>query len=106
MHYLLENLLGKRGVKDTELTPEERDWFSNQERILSKEELTTEDIKIFCERQIQVIEGKWSDLTTDRNKKAELIPYHTVYKLLLGAIDSPKSAREAVEIQLNQLINS
>ena len=48
---------------------------------------------------------KWKDLDTLNAKKAELIPYHVVYKTLLAAIESPKSAREALEIQLNQLLN-
>jgi hypothetical protein len=43
-------------------------------------------------------------LGTENAKKAELIPFHTCYKLLLSAISSPKSAREAVEQQLNQLL--
>lgn len=103
MHYLLEKLLGKRGIKDTDLIDEEKVQFSNWERILSKEELTTEDIKLFCNRQISIIEIKWSDLSLEQVKKAELIPYHTVYRLLLAAIDSPKAAKEAVEQQLIQL---
>ena len=109
---LLEKFLNKRGVKDPEEldnTPmpdgslTERQTFDNWRAILSKDELTLEDIKHFCERQIAVIEGKWADLNIEQARKAEMIPIHTVYKALLLAIDSPRSAREALEQQLEQL---
>lgn len=105
MHSLLEKLFNKRGIKDfKELEPEEKQTFEDWQRVLSKDELTVEDIKEFCATQIAVVEAKWSDLNLSQEKKAEFIPYHTVYKLLLSAIDSPKAGKEALEIQLKQLI--
>ena len=105
MHQILEKLLGKRGIKSLdELNKEEQETFEKWQAVLSKEELTTSDIKTFCQVQINMIEAKWSDLNVDKDKKAEWIPYHTVYKLLLTAIDSPRMAREAVEKNLIQLI--
>lgn len=102
---ILDRILAKRGIKDiTELDKEEQKTFQEWKTVLSKDELTTEDIKIFCQSQINVIEGKWADLNTDQTRKAELIPYHTTYKLLLAAINSPKQARESLEAQLQQLI--
>lgn len=102
---ILDKLLRHRGIKDvTELDKEEKDQFVVWQAVLSKGELTIEDIKKFCQAQITLIEAKWSNLEISQEKKAEFIPYHTVYKLLLGAIDSPKQAREALEAQLNQLI--
>lgn len=101
---ILDKILNKRGITTDQLSPEEKATFENWRRILSKEELSTADIKEFCQAQIDMIENKWRDLEKDNSKKAELIPYHTVYKLLLMAIDSPKSAREQLEQQLNQLI--
>lgn len=106
MHNLLEKLLNKRGIKShDELDKEEKQSFENWQLVLNKEELSTKDILVFCRSQISVIENKWKDLETPNAKKAELIPYHTVYKLIMLAIDSPKSARDAVEMHLNQLIN-
>jgi mRNA-degrading endonuclease HigB of HigAB toxin-antitoxin module len=105
MNFLLEKLFNKRGIKDTtQLTKEERQDFDNWTAILSKEELTTEDIKEFCKSQVDIIEGKWSDLNIENSKKAELIPYHTVYSVLLKVIDSPRLAREQLEKQLNELL--
>ena len=102
---ILEKLLKQRGIKDIQdLDKEEKTQYVEWEAILSKETLTVEDIKKFCQAQISVIETKWSDLNLDHIKKAELIPYHTVYKLLLAAVDSPKAKREALETHLNQLI--
>ena len=105
MHNILSKLLAKRGIKDvTELDKEERIQFEVWHGILSKENLTLEDIKNFCQAQIEVIEGKWKDFNIKQSKKAEWIPYHTVYSTLLLAIESPKVAREGLEKQLLELI--
>lgn len=102
---ILQKLLEKRGIKDLkELTEEETTQYKQWNEILSKEVLTIKDIETFCQSQVDVIEGKWSDLNLDQSKKAEFIPYHTVYKLLLNAINSPKVVREQLENQLNNLI--
>jgi len=107
MHGLLSRLLEKRGIKGPEeLDPEERKDFDQWRRILNKEELTVPDIREFCSYQIGLIEMKWRDNSIENSKKAELIPYHTVYKMILMAIDGPKAARQQVEDQLNQLINN
>lgn len=106
MHSLLTRLLHKRGIEDLQsLEPEEKATYDSWQAILSKEQLTLEDVKHFCGNQIGVIEGKWADYSVDKDKKAELLPYYTVYKALLQAIDSPQSARKALEQQLTQLIN-
>lgn len=102
---ILQKLLEKRGIKDIkELDDEERKQYKQWNEILSKETLTIKDIETFCQSQVDVIEGKWQDLNLDQRKKAEFIPYHTVYKLLLNAINSPKAVREQLEAQLNNLI--
>ena len=104
MHKLLYNLLNKRGIKTIdELEPEEKRDFENWRAILSKEELNLEDVKQFCSTQCEIIKQKWSDYNLPNEKKAELIPYFTVYNTLLAAIDSPKVGREALERQLIEL---
>jgi len=105
MKDLLNRLLNKRGISDaSKLNEDEKAIFDNWNKILSKEELTLEDFKTFCQMQIDIIEGKWRDLNTENTKKAEWIPYHTVYKTLLTAISSPQIAREALERQLNEML--
>lgn len=107
LHSLIQKLLHKRGINSyDELDVEEKQTFDTWQAVLSKEQLTTEDIKQFCQSQVSVIEGKWKDLSLENAKKAELIPYHSVYKSLLTAIDAPKAAREAIEQQLLQLVNA
>jgi len=104
MHQLLYKLFEKRGIKDsTELDSEEKSQFDTWDKILSKEQLSIEDIKNFCQSQIEVITGKWQDLSVEQAKKSEMIPYFVVYRTLLAAIDSPQESRRALEIQLNQL---
>jgi len=107
MHKLLEQLFNKKGIKGfNDLSSEEKPIFERSKLILSKDELTVKDIKTFCKMQISIIKGKWGDYDTEQAKKAELIPYFTVYSSLLIAIDSPKVAREAEEIRLQALINN
>lgn len=103
---ILTKLLEKKGIQSPEqLSEEEQKTFQQWQSVLGKDELTVQDIKDFCSRQVQVIEGHWADLRLEQERKAQMIPYHTVYKLLLGAIDSPKAAREALEKNLTQLLN-
>ena len=102
---LLDKLLKKRGLKnETELSGEEQQTYEAWKEILSKEELSVPEMAEFCNRQISVIESKWRDLDVPQARKNEFIPYHTVYKALLEAIESPQHARKALEMQLNQLL--
>lgn len=110
---ILDLFLKKKGVAspaeldstpNSDGSPTEKETFENWRKILSKEELTVNDIKLFLQGQIGVIENKWKDLSTPNEKKAELIPYHTVYKTLEQAINAPKAEREQLEVMLNQLI--
>lgn len=102
---ILEKILQKRGIKSVdELAPDEKADYEKWRSVLTKDELTTEDIKNFCRSQVEVIEMKWRDLDVEQGKKAELIPYHTVYRLLLLAIEAPSHAREALEKNLTQLL--
>ncbi len=104
---LLDKLLHKRGITSTdELAPEEKVTFENWKSVLSKKELTVSDIKDFCVNQLSMIESRWNDFAITSERKAELIPYFSIYKNLLTAIDSPKSVREALEKHLNQLIQN
>ena len=104
MHNILTRILNKRGVTVETLDKEEKAQFDTWQEILSKDQLTTEDIKNFCQTQVDIIKSKWQDLNTENVKKAELIPYFTVYNLLLNVLDSPKEARNALEKNLQQLL--
>jgi len=105
MHSLLSKLLVKRKIDSLDkLDEEEKQTFVDWERVLVKEELNIEDIKKFCRGQLQIIETKWADYEIPQSKKAEFLPYYTVYKTILSAIESPKAAKEALEEQLINLI--
>lgn len=110
---ILDLFLKKKGVAspnelddtpNSDGSPTEKQTFEKWRSVLSKETLSIEDVKLFLQGQIGIIENKWKDLGLGNDKKAELIPYHTVYKTLLGAIDAPKAEREQLEAQLNQLL--
>lgn len=104
---ILAKLLEKRGIESLdELSKEEKETFDNYDKILSKSELTLDDVKKFLESQIGMIEGRWRDLHIEQAKKSELIPYHTTYKTLLEVIKSPQLEREALEQVLIQQLNN
>lgn len=106
MHNLLYKLLNKRRIESVdELSVDEKTVFENWNKVLTTEDLTVNEIKVFCQGQIDIIETKWKDYGLEQAKKNELLPYYTVYKTLLAVIDSPKTAREALENYLIQLIN-
>lgn len=105
MHELLQKLFRKRGIETIDqLDKEEQKTFKDWQSVLSKEELTTKDIKNFCQSQVELIESRWADYGLDQSKKAELIPYHTVYQKLIKVVDSPKQMRESLEKNLQQLL--
>ena len=101
---ILNKLLQKSGVQYEQLDTEEKKQFDDWKLVLTKDELSTQDIKNFCQQQVDIINGKWQDLNLEQAKKAELIPYYTVYNLLLKVIDSPKEAKESLEKNLVQLL--
>lgn len=111
---ILDKFLKARGLKspdeldntpNSDGSPTEKQTFEKWRKVLSQGEvLTVEQIKEFCQSQVAIIEMKWKDMTVDNIKKAEMIPYHTIYKTLEQAMSAPKAEREQLEATLNQLI--
>jgi hypothetical protein len=100
---ILSKFLQKKGIASIEeLDTEEKAVFNRWQEILSKGEVTVDTIRAFCQQQIDIIESKWKDF--EYNNKDRLIPYHTVYKSILAAIEGPKIERENLERYLNQLL--
>lgn len=103
MHPIISRLLRKRGINDVnELDSDEKKTFEAWQEVLQKEELSVEDIKNFCRMQVEIIETKWSDYNS--SNKSEMIPYHTIWTMLLKAIEGPKQAKVALEKNLEQLL--
>lgn len=112
MHKLLTKWLGKRGISSPEEldntpmpdgSPTERETFEEMRLILNKKELKVDDIKEFCSTQLKVIENKWANYDVKNAKKAELIPYHNVYRTLIAVIEGPDRVREQLEEELTKL---
>lgn len=98
MNNILTKLLQRKGIGGVDqLSTEEKNTFVNWNRVLSKEKLSIDDFREFITSRIGEIENRWQDKNTDNAKKAELIPYHTVYKTMLNAINAPQVEREALE---------
>lgn len=104
MNSILARILQKRGIQKPDLSHEEQATFDNWESVLSKRELTVDDLRQFIVARIDQIETKWKDLNLSNDKKAELIPYHTVYKILSNAINAPELERAALEKVLVQML--
>jgi len=100
---ILSRLLEKRNVQEKDLSSEEKTQFDQWRRILSEGEMSVGKIKEFCERMVSVIETKWSDF--EYQNKEKLLPYHSVYRAILGIIDGPKAEKERLEEYLTKLIN-
>lgn len=93
---ILSKIFEKRGIKDaSELDTEEREDFERYRAILAKPDISIQDITQFLETQIKVIEAKWKDYAMEN--KADLIPYHTIYRALADIIKSPQVEREQLE---------
>ena len=105
MNNILSKFLKKKGIEKIEdLSPEERTDFDRYEKVLSKEKVEVEDLKIFCKAQIKNIETKWADLGAEN--KDRLIPYHVVYSKILEVLEAPMQERSNLEKYLTQIIES
>ena len=106
MHTLLEKLLGKRNIKQEELSNEEKPIFDKWNKVLSNEQITVSKIKEFCQTQKDLIESQWSNLDNSSQKNDRLVLMHTIYSKLARATEADKTERESLERYLNQLIDS
>jgi len=104
VHYLLNKLFEKRGVKDVgELTPTEAEDFERWAKILNKEKLEIEDIKEFCETQVKTIDKQFENFENVKDKNDKLIVQQVVYKKLLDLIEAPNREREILIHYLESL---
>jgi len=101
---ILSRLLEKRGVTEDELSGDEKVQFNQWKKTLSEEEISVDKIKEFCQKMVGVVEGKWRSWDLTNEQKAELLPYHTVYKAIIDVINGSKVEREQLEEYLTKLI--
>jgi hypothetical protein len=107
MQKLLRRLLDKKKIDSVDdLSSEERADFERWDKTLSEGEMSVEKIAEFCRNQINSCEMMWSNLDNSPEKNQKLILMHTIYKKMLGVIESPEAEREALEKYLTQLIDS
>lgn len=105
MHYILEKLLGRRGIKDTtELDDSEKQTYDKWQKILSEGVMTVDKIQEFCRQQLSIIEGKFKDPENTPEKAHRLTIIHTVYKSIIDCIEKPKMEKENLEKYLQSLI--
>ena len=101
---ILSRLLEKRGVTEDELSGDEKVQFNQWKKTLSEEEISVDKIKEFCQKMVGVVEGKWRSWDLTNEQKAQMLPYHTVYKAIIDVINGSKVEREQLEEYLTKLI--
>lgn len=104
MSNILEKLLKKRGIEGIEkLNDDELEQYKGWQKVLSKEKLTVEDIREFCQAQVDMIKARWRKLEPQDER---LVVMFTIYSTLIEVIDSPRAEREKLESYLNQLLQN
>ena len=106
MHKKLQEVLTKKGLKEEDLSKEEKKTYDQWNKVLTQEKLTIESVKEFCLTQKHIIESKWEDLDNSDKKNERLILLHTVYSKLARVTEADKKERESLENYLNSLIDS
>lgn len=106
MHYLLEKILNRRGIKDvTELTPEEQVDFDRWENTLVGD-ISVDLIAKFCDNQVKLIDSILRDVNAPSEKIVRLNLQRNVYGTILDLIAKPSAERESLEKYLLTLINN
>lgn len=82
----------KKGIDPAKLSDDEKATYEQYKAILSKEELTIDDLRTFLKQERGKIEARWRAYD-DKG----LIPYYTVYGVILEALDSPLQQRAQLE---------
>lgn len=104
MNSRISKVLNKRGIKSVgDLTPEERADVMRWESVLSKDELTAQDIERFCLDRAAAIEKRWSDTQVKAEELARLVSMHCVYRAIASAIRSPAEEKARLEKYLVDL---
>lgn len=104
MHYLLEKIFEKRGIKDvSQLTPDERVDVERWQATLTGD-ITVDKIREFCDNQGKLIDSRLQDVSTPTETIVRLVLQRNVYQALLGLISQPSAERESLEKYLTTLL--
>jgi hypothetical protein len=106
MHTKLLEVLAKQGLKEEQLSPEEKVTFDNWNRVLSNEKITLENVRDFCNQQKTIIESMFGTLDNSSQKNDRLVLMHSIYSKIARVTVADHTERLAVEAQLNLLIDS
>lgn len=99
-HPLLNKWLNKLKIeKVNDLSFDEQETYRKWDSVLSKKDLTVDDIKEFCQQELDFIDEKWAD-----KQDPKLISYRVVYSKLIKIIGAPQIERASLEGYLINLI--
>ena len=106
MNDILKKMLRVRGVKETQLKGEEKANFEQWKEVFAKE-IKVEDIEKFLESQLRGLRTQivMAAKDHDSHKSAFLAARIENFEVLKGFIGEPERSREALESQLEVLIN-
>lgn len=104
---MLDKILEKIGIKSYEdLNEEEKKTYREWEKILSKGEITIEELKKFIINQITVLELQILNPDNSKEKDVFLKSQLRILRVLLGFIESPKKSREWLEGYLKSIFKA
>lgn len=103
-HFLIEQFFKKNNIEAEKLTEEEKSTFDEWQKSLIAEPITIENLTGFIKSQKEKTENKLADPSIPKEQRFELLPYLTIYKALLGLIESPQAEKEAKEEYIKELL--
>ena len=100
----IDKLLSKRGIEnEDDLSEEEQSTLQRYKAILSGEKISVENIKTFCQTQVNLIQTKFADNPRTDDDVYLKACLH-VYLNIIKAIEAPELEREILEKHLEQLV--
>lgn len=107
MHSYLKKYLEKIGVKEfSELTPEEKETYTNWEQSLVGKKLTDDDVARFLVGLEEDIIKELIDTKTPKERDLFLKMQLDLIRKIKGFLRTPELEKKMTEYQLMNLINS
>lgn len=104
MHPLLAEYLKKQNLTVEEMDDDERKDLEAWRSILEGKEMTVDNIVVFIQAQLNLIDKLLRDLDNKPLKNERLLMQQVIYKTILNMIQSPNKEKEALEARLTALL--
>lgn len=102
---IMERILEKFGLKYDDLKSDERDTLDTWMQVLSRNEITTSDIKQYITQMRESVELKIGDVNQNSKEDIFLKARLRNYLLLEAFMTSPDRAKTAIDRMLSGIAN-